>query len=321
MSFARLTAAVALVALTLFVHDAGAQTLSKCSAGKKKCVAKKVNGLLKCHQKAEKKGLAVDLVCLQKVRDKFEGNPDPTKGCFAKLEAKNQNCLTFLDMPLVENMVDTFVDEIVCQLDPAAGTCPVPTASPTCPSFATPTPGPTSTPSCMPMPEVCNGADDDCNGMIDDGLFPITCGTGQCQNTVPSCVGGMQQTCTPNPPSAESCNGMDDDCDGMVDEGLGTVTCGIGACMNTMPSCVGGMPQMCTPNPPSAEVCNNIDDNCNGTVDEGTITCGTGACMNTVPKCVGGMDNTCMPGTPTTEVCGNAIDDDCDGSVDEMPCI
>src|SRR5262249_51205802 len=51
---------------------------SKCSAGKKKCVAKKVKGLLGCYSKAAGTNLPVDAACLQKARDKFDGGFDPT---------------------------------------------------------------------------------------------------------------------------------------------------------------------------------------------------------------------------------------------------
>lgn len=47
---------------------------------------------------------------------------------------------------------------------------------------------------CIPPAEICNGTDDDCNGLVDDGLDP--------------------------PPSEEVCDGEDNDCDGLVDEDL-----------------------------------------------------------------------------------------------------
>jgi hypothetical protein len=73
---------------------------------------------------------------------------------------------------------------------------------------------------------------------------------------------------------------------------------------------------------PTPEVCNGVDDNCNGMIDDGLgqTTCGVGACQNTVQNCVMGMPQSCTPGMPTAEICGNAIDDDCDGTVDEQPC-
>jgi hypothetical protein len=71
--------------------------------------------------------------------------------------------------------------------------------------------------------EVCNGVDDDCDGLVDFGAPAIatTCGIGACQNTVYSCANGAgpNATCVPGQPSAEVCNGVDDDCDGAIDNG------------------------------------------------------------------------------------------------------
>jgi hypothetical protein len=89
----------------------------KCTAGKTKCVMKKTTGLLQCHVKAEATGLAVDPSCITKAEDKFDGGAVPTKGCFEKLEAKG-GCMTQDDTAAVETLVDTFVDDIVTDLDP-----------------------------------------------------------------------------------------------------------------------------------------------------------------------------------------------------------
>src|SRR5262245_50778194 len=59
---------------------------SKCLAGKAKCVIKKKACLLGCHKKLPG---APDPACLTKCHDKFDGGADLTKGCFAKLEAKD----------------------------------------------------------------------------------------------------------------------------------------------------------------------------------------------------------------------------------------
>ena len=80
-----------------------------------------------------------------------------------------------------------------------------------------------------PSAETCNGLDDNCNGTVDDGLGTITCGTGACQRTVPACVSGAPNTCTPGAPSPEICgNGIDDNCNGVVDEGCASSVCGNG---------------------------------------------------------------------------------------------
>jgi hypothetical protein len=69
----------------------------------------------------------------------------------------------------------------------------------------------------------------------------------------------------------------------------------------------------------ATETCDDRDNNCNALVDDGIadVSCGVGACMRTVPGCVRGAVPTCTPGTPSVELC-NGLDDDCDGSVDEM---
>jgi len=167
--------------------------------------------------------------------------------------------------------------------------------------------------------EACNGMDDDCDGMIDEGLStPIFCGVGACHTSVPTCMGGHTQTCTPLPAGTETCNGIDDDCDGMTDEGFGGSTCGIGACQRTVAACMGGMPPACVPGSPSPEVCNGIDDDCNTVVDDGlgTVSCGMGACRRSVAACMNGVPGTCVPGTPMPETC-NGVDDNCNGVVDE----
>jgi hypothetical protein len=69
-------------------------------------------------------------------------------------------------------------------------------------------------------PEVCNGKDDDGNGLVDD-VPPIVCGVGACRREVPGCVDGKAPVCEAGAPSAEVCNGLDDDCNGAVDDGLG----------------------------------------------------------------------------------------------------
>jgi cysteine-rich repeat protein len=96
-------------------------TQSKCGAGKKKCAAKKLKGLLKCHQLAETPGKVEDPNangCTDKVRLKFDGGLDPTKGCFAKLEAKAPNdCEILGDTATVEGLIDDCVADLVARVE------------------------------------------------------------------------------------------------------------------------------------------------------------------------------------------------------------
>lgn len=68
-----------------------------------------------------------------------------------------------------------------------------------------------------PQPEVCNGVDDDCNGVIDD-MPDLECGLGACLRTAVACIGGVPGVCVPGEPTPEECNGIDDDCNGLVDD-------------------------------------------------------------------------------------------------------
>ncbi|MEI8256314.1 MAG: hypothetical protein WCJ30_11640 [Deltaproteobacteria bacterium] len=48
------------------------------------------------------------------------------------------------------------------------------------------------------------GADDDCNGMTDEGLGSNTCGTAACATMVQNCVRGVTQTCHARTSSART---------------------------------------------------------------------------------------------------------------------
>jgi hypothetical protein len=104
---------------------------NSCSAGKKKCVLKKTAGILKCYEKADKAGTAVDPLCIAKAQFKYDGvtgagalgkTPDATKGCFAKLEAKQDItdsttiCPTTQDYGALEDSVDNFVNDVLEEL-------------------------------------------------------------------------------------------------------------------------------------------------------------------------------------------------------------
>jgi hypothetical protein len=169
-----------------------------------------------------------------------------------------------------------------------------------------------------PSGEQCDGKDNDCNGLIDDGIADVSCGVGACKRTLAGCTNGAPTSCVPGTPTVELCDGIDNDCNGQVDDGIPALQCGVGACARTVAACANGLAQGCTPGLPGVEVCNGIDDDCDGQVDENlpALTCGVGACQRTVTACVAGQPQTCTPGAPSTEVC-DGIDNNCDGRVDE----
>ncbi|MBK6534025.1 MAG: hypothetical protein IPF99_31955 [Deltaproteobacteria bacterium] len=113
--------------------------------------------------------------------------------------------------------------------------------------------------TCNPTAEVCNGIDDDCDGVIDDG------------------VSGTWY--------------RDADGDGYGDPGARVTGCSApGGYISNSSDCNDANAAVY---PGRAEVCNGIDDNCSGAIDEGNpgggASCSTGnVCTNGALACVGG---------------------------------
>ncbi|MBA3455944.1 MAG: hypothetical protein H0T42_22795 [Deltaproteobacteria bacterium] len=216
---------------------------------------------------------------------------------------------------------------------------------------------PTARPDELGTTPRCNNLDDDCDGLIDEGVTGCTCSVG-----------------------TEICDGDDDDCDGNIDENT-SVPCANGTCVGVQPCNGAAGLGACTAATPGTEVCNGIDDTCDGIIDgfqqacsnmdcpggNCSVTGGNGTCNggtraglrcdtfpafdprnnpggNPASLCQSGVNaaacvcnpgnRTCPlngppPGTftacvqeiqPGIEIC-NLLDDDCDGLVDETPAI
>ena len=148
--------------------------------------------------------------------------------------------------------------------------------------------------------ELCNGADDDCDGETDEGVTLTFWadadgdGVGDPAASVEACAleEGLVDNADDcddsdpavNPSAEEVCNEIDDDCDSGVDEGVTTTFYvdadedGWGDADLTVEACARGAGYAADPgdcdeadpavNPSATEVCNEIDDDCDGDIDD-----------------------------------------------------
>jgi len=151
---------------------------------------------------------------------------------------------------------------------------------------------------CWPPEEACNGLDDNCDGIVDNGTTDATpwdCSPGDivacrtpCDGTgPPTGLGLCPGTCLIAQATEcfETCNGCDDDNDTVIDDGMtddvpwdcamgdevdcpydcsGVEITGTGTCPET---CFAADAVDCTPRE-EEELCDGRDDNCNGEIDE-----------------------------------------------------
>lgn len=167
-------------------------------------------------------------------------------------------------------------------------------------------------------PEICDGLDNDCNGLADfrlpginnfedddgDGAADAACGGDDCDDHDPRTSGGAE----------EVCDRVDNDCDGEVDEqtvqniwyidedgdGWGVV---LGSAVASCDPVVNRATKYgdCDDSevgvrPGQFEICDGIDQDCDGKIDEGaSVHC---SLDNAIPACRGGSCEifSCVPG-------------------------
>lgn len=188
----------------------------------------------------------------------------------------------------------------------------------------------------LPLVEICDRVDNDCNGKVDDAALSCDCfPSGNKRSCYPGpegtlnrseCIAGVQYCETDNRwgacagavvPVSERCDGIDNDCDGEVDNHPSCIcslgesracytgprkTRNIGACKDGIQTCENGQWGACrNEGLPKDEDCNtnDVDEDCDGVVNNGCSS--TSLCPKDKPD---SCDKQCVSLQTDSKHCG-----------------